>query len=118
MFGKPGKNLSATGRDDALLLSDQPGALSQRADEAGRRELNQRPDEETQNLRESQGNVEARRDSEARYRAIFDNAALGIARIAPDGRWLEVNQRLCDIIGYTREELLTKTFGDVTHPDD
>src|SRR5215472_8175260 len=116
MYGKPGKNLSATGRDDASF--NQPGPLSQSADEAGRREPGQQPDEEIQNLRESQVNIEALRDSEARFRATFENAAVGIARVAPDGRWLEVNQRLCDIVGYTREELMTKTFGDITHPDD
>src|SRR5215510_5543706 len=58
------------------------------------------------------------RDSETRFRAIFENAAVGIARVAPDGHWLEVNQRLCDIVGYSREELMTKTFADITHPDD
>jgi PAS domain-containing protein len=41
------------------------------------------------------------RTSEARFRAIFENAAIGIARVAPDGRWLEVNRRLCDMLGYT-----------------
>jgi len=68
--------------------------------------------------RESQKNIEAIRDGEARFRATFENAAVGIAHVAPDGHWLEVNQRLCDIVGYTREELLTKTFKDLTHPDD
>src|SRR5262245_14552471 len=57
-------------------------------------------------------------DSGARFRATFENAAVGIARVARDGCWLEVNQRLCDIVGYSREELMTKTFGDITHPDD
>jgi len=69
-------------------------------------------------LRESQKSVEAVPDSEARFRAIFENAAVGISRVAPDGRLLEVNQRLCDIVGYTREELMTKTFIDITHPED
>src|SRR5262245_27205941 len=87
-------------------------------DEAVRWELGRRLYDEMQSLRESQKSIEAIRDSEARFRAIFENAAVGIARVAPDGRWLEVNQRLCDIVGYTREELLTKTFGDITHPDD
>jgi PAS domain S-box-containing protein len=68
--------------------------------------------------RESQKSVEGIRDSEARFRAIFDNAAVGIARVAPDGHWLEINQRLCDIVGYTREELMTKTFTDIAHPED
>jgi PAS domain S-box-containing protein len=61
---------------------------------------------------------EAVRESEQRYRATFDQAAVGIARVALDGRWLEVNQRLCDIVGYEREELLARTFQDITHPDD
>ncbi len=69
-------------------------------------------------LWDDQKSVEAVPDSEARFRAIFENAAVGISRVAPDGRLLEVNQRLCDIVGYTREELMTKTFADITHPDD
>jgi len=117
MFAKPGKKLSATGCDDAQSPSNQPGPLSQSADEGGR-EIRQRPYEEIQNLREGQGNIEALRDREARFRAIFENAAVGIARLAPDGHWLEVNQRFCDIVGYDREELMTKAFADITHPDD
>src|SRR5215475_3284800 len=68
--------------------------------------------------RESHKKFETLRDSGARFRATFENAAVGIARVAPDGCWLEVNQRLCDIVGYTRKELMTKKFGDITHPDD
>jgi PAS domain S-box-containing protein len=65
--------------------------------------------------------VQARRalaDSEARFRAMFENAAVGIAHAAPDGRWLRVNQALCRIVGQSADELLTKTFEDITHPDD
>ena len=58
------------------------------------------------------------RESEERFRATFEQAAVGTARLTPEGRWLEVNQRLCEIVGYTREELLTKTFQDITHPED
>ena len=58
------------------------------------------------------------RESETRYRGTFENAAMGVANVALDGRWIEVNQRLCDIVGYTREELLAGTFQDITHPDD
>ncbi len=57
-------------------------------------------------------------ESEERYRATFDLTALGIAHLGLDGRWLRVNQTLCDIVGYTREELLNKTFQEITHPDD
>src|SRR5262245_24772601 len=67
---------------------------------------------------ESHKKIKALRDSGARFRATFENAAVGIACVAEDGCWLEVNQRLCDIVGYSREELMTKTFGDITHPDD
>lgn len=49
---------------------------------------------------------------------VFEQAAIGIAYVAADGRWLQVNQKLCEIVGYTREELLAKTFQDITHPDD
>jgi PAS domain S-box-containing protein len=60
----------------------------------------------------------ALRESEVRFRATFDQAAVGMAQVAPDGHWLHVNQRLCDIVGYTRDELLELTFRDITHPDD
>ncbi len=57
-------------------------------------------------------------ESEERFRSVFDQAAVGVARLAPDGTWLEVNNKLCDIVGYSRDEFLSKTFQDITHPDD
>jgi PAS domain S-box-containing protein len=57
-------------------------------------------------------------ESEARFRGTFDQAAVGIAHVDADGRWLKVNQRYCDILGYSEAELLGMTFRDVTHPDD
>nr|ADY60858.1 multi-sensor hybrid histidine kinase [Rubinisphaera brasiliensis DSM 5305] len=56
--------------------------------------------------------------SEERYRATFEQAAMGIAHVGPDGSWLRVNQGLCDIVGYTAEELMALSFQDITHPDD
>ncbi len=58
------------------------------------------------------------RESEARFRATFEQAAVGVAHVDLDGRWLRVNQTLCDIVGYTREELASKTFQDLTYPED
>ena len=58
------------------------------------------------------------RDSERKFKATFDNAAIGMAQVAPDGSWLNVNERLCQIVGYTAEELLSGAFQDITHPDD
>ena len=57
-------------------------------------------------------------ESEERFRATFEQAAVGIAQVCLDGRWLRVNQRLCDIVGYTHEELLQCSFQDITHPED
>jgi two-component system CheB/CheR fusion protein len=61
---------------------------------------------------------EAARESEGRFRATFEQAAVGMALVAPDGRWLRVNRKLCDIVGYSHEELIGLTFQEITHPDD
>jgi PAS domain S-box-containing protein len=60
----------------------------------------------------------ALRESEERFRTAFHQAAVGIAHVGLDGRWLLVNQRLCDIVGYQPEELELMAFQDITHPDD
>lgn len=60
----------------------------------------------------------ALRESEERFRTAFHQAAVGIAHVGLDGRWLLVNQRLCDIVGYSPEELELRTFQEITHPDD
>ncbi len=56
--------------------------------------------------------------SETLYRATFDQAALGIAHVGLDGRWLRVNDRLCAITGYGREDLLERRFQDITYSED
>jgi len=61
----------------------------------------------------------ALRESEARYRAVFELSVMGIAQaIPPDGRIVHVNDAFCAIVGYTREELLQKSFREITHPAD
>ena len=61
----------------------------------------------------------ALRASEERFRLIFEQAAVGVSESsARTGDYLRVNQRYCDIVGYTREELLGRRFRDITHPDD
>ena len=57
-------------------------------------------------------------ESERRFRGTFDNAAVGVAHVDQAGRWTYVNDALCRMLGYTRKELLARTFGDVSHPDD
>jgi PAS domain S-box-containing protein len=58
------------------------------------------------------------RESEERFRGTFESAAVGIGHADAAGRWLRVNEKLCAIVGYSREELLQKTYRDLTHPDD
>ncbi|AFY40900.1 PAS domain S-box protein [Nostoc sp. PCC 7107] len=60
----------------------------------------------------------ALRESESRFRAMFNQAAVGIALVALNGKFLQVNPALCDITGYSQEELIQMSFQDITHPDD
>lgn len=57
-------------------------------------------------------------ESEQRFRATFEQAAVGIAHVSPSGQLLRVNQKFCDIVGYPQEEILKKTFQQFTHADD
>jgi len=57
-------------------------------------------------------------ESEERFRSTFEQAAVGMAHVAPDGKWLYVNEKICHILEYKREELLEKTFRDITYGED
>jgi PAS domain S-box-containing protein len=58
------------------------------------------------------------RRSEARFRAAFEQAAVGVIQMTLDGRFERVNERFCDLVGYSRDELKDMTFRDITHHDD
>ena len=58
------------------------------------------------------------RENRELFRSAFDHAAIGMALVSPDGRWLQVNHSLCEIVGYSEQELLATTFQAITHPDD
>jgi PAS domain S-box-containing protein len=60
----------------------------------------------------------ALRESEARFRGTFEQAAVGIAHLDMEGRYLRANRRLADMLGYSVDELLTMRFQDVTAPED
>ncbi len=58
------------------------------------------------------------RESEERFRGVFENAAIGIDIADSNGRFLQVNRSLAEMLGYTENELLSQTICDVSHPDD
>ncbi len=72
------------------------------------KELEIRVQERTQQLQES----------EERFRHAFDNSVAGIALVALGGRWLKVNPALCQLLGYSEQELLRLDYQTVTHQDD
>jgi PAS domain S-box-containing protein len=57
-------------------------------------------------------------DTEEKFVATFNQAAVGIAHVGLDGSWLRVNDRLCKTLGYSREEFLKIRFQDISHPED
>jgi len=60
----------------------------------------------------------ALRESEQRFHAVFDQPAVGVTMTSLDGRWLRANQKMCQIVGYSLDELLSKRFQDLTHLQD
>ncbi|MGA7146391.1 MAG: PAS domain S-box protein [Desulfobacterales bacterium] len=81
-------------------------------------ELEQRIQELEQAESELKTTEKALRESEERFRTAFENAAAGMALMANDGYFMSVNQTLCKILGYSEEELLSKTWVEITDPDD
>jgi PAS domain S-box-containing protein len=72
----------------------------------------------TLDVTELKKSEQALRESEQRLRATHDRAFAGIAEVDLDGRYLRANARFGALTGYSAEELLTKRFQDITHPDD
>jgi PAS domain S-box-containing protein/putative nucleotidyltransferase with HDIG domain len=60
---------------------------------------------------------ERRRESEERFRRIFEESPIGMVTVGLDFRFTRANSTFCDMIGYTESELLTKSFVDITHPE-
>ncbi|WP_190756582.1 PAS domain S-box protein, partial [Nostoc sp. FACHB-145] len=122
-FGKPIGSLCII---DEKLIADThkfEGILKVFAARASAELQRKRAQEALQQLNiDLEARVEQRtlelQDSEAELRAIFNQAAVGIKLETLDGRFLKFNQKLCDILGYSREELINKTFRDVTYAED
>ncbi|UNU26653.1 PAS domain S-box protein [Microcoleus vaginatus] len=60
----------------------------------------------------------ALQESEQRFRAVFEQAAIGIVKVWPDGQFLNANQGFCNIVGYSELKLKSRNVGDISHPDD
>jgi two-component system, chemotaxis family, CheB/CheR fusion protein len=58
------------------------------------------------------------RQSETNYRTAFENASVGVAQLDTRGRWVQANNRLCELLGYNRDELVGMTFRQLTDPED
>ncbi|MFZ0808726.1 MAG: PAS domain S-box protein [Candidatus Sulfotelmatobacter sp.] len=77
-----------------------------------------RPTDVQEILQRSRALEQALQESEQLYRSTFEGAGIGVAHVAPDGRWLRVNQKVCEITGYSEQELLNARFQDITYPED
>ena len=71
--------------------------------------------QDTTAQKETEANL---RNSEERYRATFEQAAVGMVHTGFDGRFLRCNPRFAQIVGYPAEELPGMTFQQITHPED
>jgi PAS domain S-box-containing protein len=69
-------------------------------------------------IRSMQEGEEALRDSEQRFRQFFELGLVGMAIVSPEGEWIHVNDRLCEILGYEHHELFERTWTELTHDDD
>jgi diguanylate cyclase (GGDEF)-like protein/PAS domain S-box-containing protein len=69
-------------------------------------------------MREAAERTESLREAEERFRRAFDDAAIGMALVSLEGRWLRVNHALAEITGYERTRLDGMSFAEITHPDD
>jgi len=56
--------------------------------------------------------------SDSLFQSAFEFAAIGMALVSVEGKWLRVNRSICEITGYSEADLLARTFQDITHPDD
>src|SRR5690606_21821041 len=56
--------------------------------------------------------------SERQFKGAFQYSSIGMALVSLEGRWLKVNKKVCNLLGYSPDELLKLTFQDLTHPDD
>ncbi|MFW9919218.1 MAG: PAS domain S-box protein [Candidatus Thorarchaeota archaeon] len=71
-----------------------------------------------QDITETKQAIEALRDSEERFRGAFEDAAIGMALVSFEGEKIHCNRALTQMLGYTNEEFMIRSFNEITHPDD
>jgi diguanylate cyclase (GGDEF)-like protein/PAS domain S-box-containing protein len=69
-------------------------------------------------ISERRSSEHALQEANQRFRSAFDDAAIGMAIVSPEGRWLRANRALSELTGYPQDELVGMGFADITHPDD
>ena len=117
-YDETGRAVRMTGT--VMDISDRKNAEA--ALQTAKAELERRVRQRTAELSRAnallQREQEALRESEERFRSAVDYASIGMGLAGLDGRWLQVNSSLCEIVGYDKPELLALTFQEITHPDD
>ena len=68
--------------------------------------------------KQAERHAELLEESEERFRSAFDYASIGMALVSENGRWLQVNRSLCQLVGYSEDEMLTTDIQSLTHPED
>ncbi len=106
-------HLSESSRQFAMTMRERNAELSRQS--ADILKTNAALQEE---MREGALSRRALQESESRFSTAFDCSSIGVAIVATDGRWLQVNRALCQILGYSEQELLALSFQDITHPED
>lgn len=105
--------IALTGSIGSLLLALLVGSLT-----FSHRCIAAALEETARNLAEREKVEQALRESEARLRSYFELPLIGIAITSLDKGWLETNDRVCEILGYSRKALQQKTWAELTHPSD
>ena len=121
MAAKPGSNKksgSTRRKVDAAEMDRQMAELKKRVAVLENELRLKQEDASTKGLDERKRAEEALLESEERFRNVFENAATGILIADVHRGYLAVNDRFCEITGYSREQLLTMGCGQIVHPDD
>jgi PAS domain-containing protein len=118
---KNGKDKRSAGPESKELLIEQMRnriEFLEKELQSRQEELRARTDEYGGPARERERAELALHESEERFRATFEQAAVGMSQVSLDGRFTRVNKKFCEITGYSPEELIQRSVSDITYPED